>query len=274
MKSLVINFMQSWDKYYFSYFRILFGVFLLYHFSSMFNFVDVLFSYKDSIQQHLLIPMELGKIVYQTEVLQYLIVFASLLSIFITLGFKRRLSAIGLIIIHALLTSKNHIYTYPPTVGYIGFLLLTLVILKEGERFSIEENPDWQIDETLINIYWIVFGLSFTMSAIAKAYTSSWQTGNALYYLIHYGFLMRESILVDLLMMIPRTGIKALTYLVLFLEFVGIFCVFNNKLRKWFWWAVLFFHISILLTVGIGYVSIGMIIFMLPLYPYNKRVLE
>ena len=235
--SSALNF---YSPYQFAFFRIIFGLYLIVHFLLLIS------------RSH-----ELSEVIALIPIAKFLpmrafLVFLSLLSLLLTFGLWRRVTALILFLASCCLLDRNF-FGSTLTLPCVEFILLVMAIAPAGEALALDpkspsEQP-WEMPRWLYKSAWIFLALCYGLSALYQLQNPSW-----------------------LLLTQPFIFIKILNwcYRAFELSFI-IFCIFN-KTRKWAWIIMTSIQLVILLTgIHVG-VTLGLL--MLHLFVFDARWLK
>jgi hypothetical protein len=118
---------------------------------------------------------------------------------------------------------------------------------------------------------WILLSLGYTFSGILKLSSPSWMDGTALHHLLNNP-LARPGLIRDLLLLLPASLMKCMTWSVLALEIAFVPMALFSKTRAFVWLTVLFMHVGIMLTVDFADLSLGMM--MIHLFTFQSSWLK
>lgn len=247
-------------------FRIILGLYLLYHFIPLVPYAEELFG-NDMPYDYTESPLygifpNILDYVNATYFIFYLIV----LSVCLVLEYNPRLVAFILWYGWACLFNRN-ILISNPGIPFVGWSLLALVFVeRDEERIVFNTNNKFlkyiQQDKFPKRVYWmawIIMSAGYTASGLHKLMLSpSWYDGTALQHVLE-GCLARDNFLRDFVIQYP-TFLKYSTWFSLFLEIsflpLGVF----YRTRFIFWITYMFFHFGILLLINFTDLTFGMLI--------------
>jgi len=263
----------NYPAYQFAFFRAVFGLYLFIHFLDLTPIGFEIWSNTGMISD-VTLNMTYGtfpSILYifneDYHITSFLTVM-SLLSFFVMIGFWRRTSALLLWYGWACLLHQNNLILNPG-IPMVGWLLLALAIIPDGEGYSVENKKDnWEMPSILFWGAWIIVGISYTISGIDKAMAPSWIDGSAITHLLNNP-LARDYFLRDWLLATPEFFREILTWSALILEiFFGALVIFSRT-RMFAWLMIMTLHIGILLIVDFPDLTLGVV--MIHLFTFDHR---
>jgi hypothetical protein len=182
-------------------------------------------------------------------VVQGVLAALALLALLLALGVFPRVAAGLLWLGWALLWHRN-VFTLNPSVPFIGFLLLALLFTPRGVKGPLPRD--------LARVVWIVVMVGYSWSGITKLASPSWQSGEALGYVLS-GPLARDVPWVEALVALPLLT-KLLTWGTLALEVLAGPLALSRRLRPLVWLALVGLHLGILATVQFAELTLGMLV--------------
>ena len=258
--------MKSYSKYQFALFRIVFGTYLIVHFAQVLPWAAALWSDRGILADARLnftygvFPNPLWLV--DSPFFVYSFVAALLVaSVSFTLGYYRRATALFLWFGWACLFHRNNLIANPG-LPMVGWLLLASSLVPPGESWTIgkkvKQSEEWEMPKELFWGAWIIVGLSYTISGIDKLMAPSWQDGTAFSHLLTNP-LARDYFVTDLMMQLPDSFHKILTWAALVMEIgFGFFCLFG-KTRLFAWISILCLHLGILLVIRFADLTFGVL---------------
>ena len=198
---------------------------------------------------------------------------AILLSVALGTGYFRRSTSFVLWYLMAAFYNRNNL-TEDPSLAYIGWLLLALVLISPGESFKkSSDQTNWYFPSNLYWGAWILLGASNLYSGIAKLFSPSWSTGEALQLIFQLPISYQWSFgLSEKLSFI----FPFMTWAVICIQMISPLLFVFSRTRFLGWGLSIFIHISILLSLQIAQISLAMILFHLFLFDLSwvKRIQE
>jgi len=229
----------------FEYFRIIFGIYLIYHFAELIPYASEVFGddipYDTTLSPlHGFFPNIIG-VVDATVFLWMLLLAAALY----TLGIAYQVMAVFLWYGWACLFNRN-ILIANPGLPYVGWMLLLSAFVKENRL-----PRDYHL------LCWFMMASGYTVSGIHKLWSPSWLDGTALYHVLNSP-LARDNIIRDTLLMFPEF-LRLMTWFSLFLEIsflpLGLFI----RTRFIYWITYVMFHLGIIVLINFTDLTLGVL---------------
>ncbi len=249
----------------FTIFRILFGIYLTFHFAQLLPFAAELFSREGMLPDarlnftHGLLPNPLELWDSPAAVAVFVGVLTAL-SVAFTAGFLRRSSALLLWFGWACLFNRNNLISNP-SLPYVGLLLLFCALLPPGEPCSFgKKRTSWEFPAAIYWAAWTLLAVGYGFSGWAKLHSPSWLDGTALAHVLHNP-LARPGHVRDFLLALPDGFLAALTWSALALELLYLPMSFHPATRRAAWLAMCALHAGIILCVDFADLSLGMLLF-------------
>lgn len=246
----------------FSFFRIVFGLYLGWHFAALIPYAGEIFSSEGIMGSDGLNPFE-GRwvnpfFVWRTpSLIQGALILGVCASVLLMLGKCRRPSALFLWLLHSCLFTANPL-TANPSLGYIGMLLLLCAVAPN--------NTD-HLPRMIPVSAWILLAAGYSFSGILKLGSPSWIDGTAIQHLMHNP-LARPGLARDIMLSLPDGFLMAMTWGALALEVFFIPLAYFHSTRLYAWSAMLLMHVGIMATVDFADLSLGMI--MVHIFTFQK----
>ncbi|MEE9437554.1 MAG: DCC1-like thiol-disulfide oxidoreductase family protein [Saprospiraceae bacterium] len=258
--------MKYYAPYQFSFFRIFLGLYLCIHFFQLIPYAGEIWSNIGLLSDPTL-NFTYGvfpNILYLIDGPIGVSLFVGLLlvfSILLVVGFQRQVVVFLLWYGWVCLFDRNNLINNPG-LPYIGWILLSLVVIPAGEPLSLTKSKslstDWRFPKIIFIGAWIIMAVGYTISGVDKFYSPSWYDGSAIFHLLENP-LARDWWLRDFVVGLPSWFLKINTWFVLSLEMLFLpFCLFS-KSRKWVWIAMVCMHIGIMLIVDFADLTMGML---------------
>jgi len=245
-------------------FRVLFGIYLVWHFATLIPYGVELFSdvgilggdgvnpFNGSWPNPLFLE---GSSRWITPWL----ICAVISAVSFTFGFLRRSTALFLCVTMSCLFTANPLIANP-SLGYIGMLLLLCAVIPPI-------NKNWRMPHVACLTAWILLAAGYTFSGVLKLGSPSWINGSALQHLLENP-LARPGIIRDLMLSLPDSFLSIMTWGVLLLEVSFIPLALFKKTRFWVWSLMLLMHLGIMTTVDFADLSLGMV--MVHLFTFQR----
>lgn len=258
---------------HFSVFRILFGVFLTWHFGCLLPYANELFGGQGILSEAELNPFHGAwpnpLFSNSSRILAPLIIgLACLMSASFTLGFWRRGCALLLWYISTCLFTANPLVANP-SLGYLGLLMLLCTLVPKGEPLTLASPTDtnWKMPRMIPLSAWILLATGYTFSGVLKLNSPSWVDGSALQHVLNNP-LARPGIVRDAMLALPEFFLQCLTWSTLALEILFLPLVISRRIRPWAWLAMVMMHLGIMLSIDFADLSLGML--MVHLFTYQS----
>ncbi len=159
-----------------------------------------------------------------------------------------------------LFNSNNFISN--PSIPYLGWLLLAMAITHwRPENKSL-----------LGKGAWIILSISYFVSGWAKLKSPSWIDGSAFSHLLQNP-LAYDSFYTNLLIKMPLLLQKLITWFILSIELLFVFCIFKSKFRFFLLLIMTALHIAILTVIRFPDLTFAMLLFhyFTLVYGYEKN---
>lgn len=246
----------------FAIFRIIFGIYLSWHFLSLLTYATEIFGRNGVIPDPHIIPTwwlmpRIFNLLDISGILHLVLIGLTAASVMFAIGFYRRTMSIIIWLGWVFLFNRN-VFISNPGIPYVGWLLSACVVIPIGEGFSVY--PKLKKWEMPVEIYWgawFLLMVGYSVSGIHKLRCSSWLDGSALHHVLS-SLLAHDNYLVAFLLD-HQTILKFATYGSLFLESTALFLGMFYNLRKWYWLALTMMHIGILFLINFSDLTFGML---------------
>jgi predicted DCC family thiol-disulfide oxidoreductase YuxK len=253
--------LSAWQ---FAVFRVVFGLYLAWHFAALLPYAGELFSAQGVLPRYALnltykaFPDVLA---FAATPLQAQVFIGVLLlcAISFGLGWWRRTCAVVLWYGWACLFNRNNLISNPG-IPYVGVLLVFCALVPPGEPLALRGKPDpsWKMPGMIYWGAWFLLVSGYTYSGVWKALSPSWQDGSALHHLITNP-LARPGFWRTALLALPSPILAGLTWMALAGELAALplsICR-SGRLITWIW--MLAMHLGILLVVDFADLTLGMV---------------
>jgi hypothetical protein len=256
----------------FALFRIVFGLYLAWHFVALIPYGPELFSSKG------VLPEASANLTYRAfpnllaiagSPLQVTILLGvcSMLAICFAVGWHRRLCAVALWYGWACLFNRNNLISNPG-IPYVGLLLVMSVLVPKGESLRGERDSEWQMPAMVYWGAWFLLAAGYTYSGYCKLLSPSWQDGSAIYHLLTNP-LARPGPVREWLLGLPWYCLVALTWLTLVGELVSLPLSLTRRGRMLTWGWMMAMHLSVLVVVDFADLTFGMV--MIHLFTFDPE---
>ena len=259
---------NGWTRGQFLIFRVVFGLYLVYHFLSLLPWGAELFSSKGVLPQGAMSPLfHLFPNVFLLSdsplFVQACLVAAAIFSLFLTVGKYDRAMAVLVWYVWACLYGRNPLIGNP-SLPFIGWMLLAyaLIPLLSGRKqlsSSSEDAVAWKMPGDIFAAAWILMALAYSYSGYCKLISPSWMDGTALRHVLSNP-LARDTFLRISLLALPAWSLKAATWGALFLELAFAPLALFRQLRPFLWLAMVGLHLGLLVLVNFSDLTIGMLL--------------
>jgi len=262
-----------YSPWQFATFRIVFGLYLVWHFALLIPYAAELFSSSGSVPDPMLqktyaiFPNILNLIEGPIGVTLFVATLTILAGLF-TAGYRRRLVSLLLWYGWACLFNRNN-FIANPGLPMIGWLLLAISMIPRGEPLSIDERKDdWHLPNAIYWGAWLIVGIGYTISGLHKYSSPSWYDGTAIHKLMDNP-LARVGIIRDIMSSAPDIVFTIQTYFSLALEILFLPLVLFRKTRFIAWLAILGMHFGILSMINFTDLTLGVVMF--HLFTFDPR---
>ena len=256
-------------------FRILLGVYLIFHFAQLVPYAEELFGNEMPYDPKLSPVYGIFPNILDYVNATYFLIFAVIISILFTFEFHPRIGALVLWYCWAALFNRN-ILILNPGLPYVGWILLAMTLVeRDPTRVMFSTNNRFlryiQQDRLPKRVFWsawILMAAGYLFSGLHKFMVSpSWVDGTALQHVME-SCLARDNILRDMMVQMPLV-LKFSTWFSLFLEiaFLPIGVFYYTRLP--FWFIYLGFHLGILMLINFTDLTIG--VMMIHLMTFDWR---
>jgi predicted DCC family thiol-disulfide oxidoreductase YuxK len=267
---------NGWTGGQYSFFRILFGFYLLIHFNQLIPYGGELFSRSGVLPDASaspfikIFPNILG--IWDSPLaVTLLLVLASLACLFFTVGSYDRAAALFLWYVWACLFGRNPLISNP-SLPYVGWMLLAHGFIPSAPYGAwkalgrVDPAGDWKMPEGIYGVAWILLALGYSYSGYTKLVSPSWVNGTALERVFNNP-LARPGFIHDLVLQCPHVILRLATWGALGLELSFTLLVLVSRLRPFAWLAMLVMHFSLMVFISFADLSLGMV--MIHLFTFN-----
>jgi len=262
--------MKNYSPYFFSFFRICFGIYLTVHFIQLIPAGRELFSTMGTLPDaslgftYKVFPNILSLFSSPSSVSLFLVT-AVIFSISFTLGIYRKISALVLWYLFACLFNRN-LFISNPSIPYVGWMLLACALIPKGEaslrNTGSSELKDWRFPKILYFGALFLLGWGYSLSGFHKLSSPSWVDGSAIWHLINNP-LSRDTFLRNWMIVLGTSlpvVYKIVTWGVLALELFSLPLLLWKKSRKWIWLVLVLMHLRIVSIVDFADLTFGMLL--------------
>ncbi|MCG3204569.1 MAG: hypothetical protein KCHDKBKB_01284 [Elusimicrobia bacterium] len=181
-------------------------------------------------------------------------------SVFFTIGFFRRTSALILWYGWACLFGRNNLISNP-SIPYVGLMLLLTLLIPLGEPFSVtrpKKTSPWYFPSAVYWVAWFLLAAGYTFSGIVKLQSPSWVDGSAMVHLVDNP-LARPNFIRTVFLSLPTSMTSLATWASLAGEILFLPLSIHRRTRMVAWLWLLGMHLGILSMVNFADLTFGMI---------------
>jgi predicted DCC family thiol-disulfide oxidoreductase YuxK len=255
------------SRYQFGLFRLLLGLYLVWHFARLIPFGAEVFSHTGVLSDPSLnftfglFPNPLYVWDSPSAVTAILVILL-IAGIFFTLGIGRRLAAVVLWFGWASLFHRNNLISNP-SLPYVGLLLLSTLLVPTGEAFvALKRKPpkeEWFFPAAVYWVAWVLMAVGYSYSGWIKLASPSWIDGSAFLHVLDNP-LARPNFLRDLLLAMPLWTLKLATWGALAIELLAVPLSFTRRTRALLWTLTVGLQLGILSVVNFADLTGGMLL--------------
>jgi predicted DCC family thiol-disulfide oxidoreductase YuxK len=268
---------NGWTGGQYSFYRSIFGVYLLIHFLALLPWSAELFSNRGALPANASpflhhFPNVLA--VSDTRaIVAALIALAAVASLFFVLGLYDRTTAVVMWYTLACLSGRNPLIANP-SLPFVGWLLLAHAFVPASPygswsaRGRTDPRGGWFMPPQVFAAAWIVMSVGYSYSGYTKLVSPSWLNGNAIVRVLNNP-LARPTFIRDLVLAGPGFAFRLATWSALALELTYVLLALSRRARPWIWAAMLAFHLSLMVLIDFADLSFGMVI--LHLFTFDPR---
>ncbi len=261
----------NYSKWQFRLFRIIFGIYLIIHFTMLIPYGPELFSRTglianpEWIPTYSLFPNLL--LLFDTPLGTQLFLGAlAALAMLFTVGWKRPWIAFVLWYGWACLLNRN-IFINNPGLPMVGWILLACALIPDDKE-NPNSNTPWEMPAALFWGAWFIMAFGYTVSGIHKMSSPSWPDGTAILRLLQNP-LARDVPWREWLLLGPQWIFNGMTYFSLGLELFFLPLALFVWTRPWVWLAMVGMHLGILSLVSFADLTTGVL--MIHLFTFDSR---
>ncbi len=255
-------------NYQFTFFRIILGCYLAWHFIELLPYGTEIFSDQGLLGDGSLNFTPRIEFLGSPAAILCLIGASIAASISFTAGFLRRSAALFLWFSLTFLFLKNNLISNP-ALPYLGLILILTTLIPIGEPLSVgKKNPTWKIPRFIIPGATLLLALGYTFSGWTKLASPSWIDGSAMLHILENP-LARPSSFRDLVMSLPIDLLKVATWTALAAELLYLPLTFFRKSRPWIWLGLLLMHLGLIVLIDFADLSLGMV--MIHLFTFDPK---
>lgn len=269
--------MKMYSPYQFALFRIILGIYLVFHFASLLPYATEMWSSAGILPRadlnltHGVFP-NLLNIMDSPLAVQLFVGTLLLLALLFLLGIQRRLVALLLWYGWVCLFDRNNLISNPG-IPFVSWILLCCAVIPAGEPLALfsRRNDSWEFPKLLFIGAWAIMAVSYTISGIDKLQAPSWANGSAVYHLLENP-LARDWDLRLFFLSLPAGVLKTMTWAILTLEVIFLPLAIFRQTRFAAWLLMIGMHLGILLLVDFADLTVGML--MIHWFTFDARWLK
>lgn len=242
MKFLAFD--NGWTGGQFSFFRILFGMYLMIHFLDLISWAPEIFSSEGMLSDKSLSPLinifpNIFLLNDDPLFVQGIVLLGFGCALMLTLGYNVKIAALGIFYILACLFGRNPLIANP-ALPYVGFMLLCVLFIPKAPFGSIEAKGlndvgrSWIMPKDVFLAAWLILAITYSYSGYTKLLSPSWVAGDNINFVLNNP-LARDYFFRDFLLSLPPIFLKILTWSVLFIELLFAPLALISKLRPILW---------------------------------------
>ncbi len=267
---------NGWTGGQYSFFRAVFGLYLLGHFAMLLPWGAEIWSDAGVLADAYASPLAYAFPNVLTWfsppwfVTAWLVAGCVLSGLFI-IGWRDRLAAVALWYILTTLLGRNPLILNP-ALPYLGWLLVAHAFLPSAPfgSFAARGRPDpdggWRMPGQVFFIAWILMAVGYSYSGLTKLISPSWLDGTAVMHILSNP-LARPTLLRDAMLALPESVLKLMTWTGLAFELAFAPLVLFRRARPWMWIGGLLMHVTLMTLLDFANLSLGMV--MLHLFTFN-----
>jgi predicted DCC family thiol-disulfide oxidoreductase YuxK len=260
----------KWSGGQYSLFRILLGIYLLFHFGQLLPYSAEVFSSAGMLGDGNLSPLlHVFPNIFLLNDAPWFVELvtgsAALASLFFIVGKHDKVAALWMWFVLACLFGRNPLIANP-SMPYLGFMLLAHLFIPSAPYGSLAAygRPDagsgWKMPRDVFFATWIVLALSYSYSGYTKLMSPSWVSGDNINYVLNNP-LARDYFLRDFMLWLPPVCLKVLTWSVLYLELAFAPLALSKRLRPFIWGGMLFIQLGFAFMLNFFDLTAAMLLF-------------
>ncbi len=264
------------SAYQFGAFRILLGLYLVWHFAGVLPYAAELFSNEGVFHEAATNPtfpfFPNPLYLWDSPRAVGLFVWVLLVAaVFLTVGVFRRPAAVVLWFGWTALFHRNNLIANP-TLPYVGLVLALTMLLPPTERLRPRSRArppgSWFFPTAVWATGWWLLMAGYTYSGLVKLGSPSWIDGSALAHVLDNP-LARSGWIRDAALALPEGALRLATWGALTLEILALPLALVRRARPWIWLATLALQLGILLVVNFADLTLGMV--MIHLFTFDSE---
>jgi predicted DCC family thiol-disulfide oxidoreductase YuxK len=267
---------NGWTGGQYSFFRVVFGLYLTVHFFQLVPWGAELFSNRGVLPEASASPLihlfpNVLALWDSPAFVTALLAGAVGLTIPFILGWHDRPAAVLLWYIWACLFGRNPLISNPG-LPYVGWMLLAHAFIPAAPYGSLAARgrPDpaggWYMPPGIFAAAWVLMALGYSYSGYTKLVSPSWLDGSALIRVLNNP-LARPGPVREALLALPAWVLHVGAWGALGLELTFAPLALFRRLRPFVWSLMLLMHVSLILVLDFADLSLGMV--MLHLFTFD-----
>ncbi len=181
-----------------------------------------------------------------------------ILAIALAAGIYRRVAAALLWFGWACLFDRNNLINNP-SIPYIGLILVLSLLVPVGEAVNARRSDcAWQMPPAVYWAAWILLMAGYTFSGWMKVQSPSWIDGSAMLHMLDNP-LARPGAIRDLLLALPGSWLRVLTWGILALELLALPLSLSRGTRMISWSLLTGMNLVVLLVINFADLTVGML---------------
>lgn len=269
---------NGWTGGQYSFFRVLFALYLFVHLLHLAPYAAELFSSAGVLPDASdspaigVFPNLLGLVDQPAFTTGFVLVGAAL-AVLLGVGLYDRAAAVLLWYVWACLFGRNPLISNPG-LPYVGWMLLAHALLPPAPygswraRGRPDPGGDWRMPGLIFAVAWFLMAAGYTFSGATKLVSPSWLDGTAVERVLTNP-LARPTLLRDFVLSLPRVVLQTLTWTLLAWEILFLPLALSRRLRPLLWLGMLGMHGGIMIFVDFVDLTLGMV--MLHLFTFDPR---
>lgn len=255
---------EAWSANLYRVLRILLGTYLAIHFVHLLPWSAEVFSSRgmmsDARSSPLfgLIPNVLA-LSDSPAAVAALVGAGAACGILLAIGRSDKLVAMLALYVLACLHARNPLIANPG-LPYVGWLLLAHLAIPRVPRGDTHAACEWRMPQPIVVAAWIVLALSYSYSGYTKLLSPSWVSGDTIHYVLENP-LARDHFVRELFLAMPQSILRALTWIVMYVELLFAPLALIPRLRAALWTTMLCVQVGFLVLLNFADLTTPMLLF-------------
>ena len=252
---------NHWTAGHYTFFRVLLGAYLFVHFVHLLPWSAELFSNRGMLREAGASPL----FHLFPSVLQFsdspatviaLLVAGACCAVLLIAGRDDKPAALAMWYVLACLYARNPLIANPG-LPYLGWMLLAHLFVPAA---SLKTIGVWAMPRPIYVAAWVVLALSYSYSGYTKLLSPSWVSGDTIQYVLENP-LARDWFLRELFLALPNGALRALTWIVMYVELVFAPLALFRRLRPALWTTMLLVQFGFLFLLNFADLTTPMLLF-------------